>query len=83
MAGISENATIYVAGETQGRDESGAVVTLSAELSDQLLSAVTFASGVPSGAPAANKGPLYINSANHKLYAWDGAVWVPASGFNT
>jgi hypothetical protein len=43
--------------------------------------AVTFGSGAPSGAPT--KGPLYINTANHKLHAWNGSAWVPVSGFNT
>jgi fructose 1,6-bisphosphatase len=84
MAGqVSSDAVMWVAGEASGKDETGATVTISTALADSLLSAVTFAAGVPSGAPADNTGPLYINSANHKLYAWDGSVWVPASGFNT
>jgi len=83
MAGISENAVIWVAGEATGRDESGASVTIATSLQDSLLGAATVAAGVPSGAPAADKGPIYVNSANHKMYVWDSAAWIPVSGFNT
>lgn len=84
MAGqISDSAVIWNAGETYGRDQSGASVTISGALPHPETDDVTFGNGAPTDAPAYNKGPIYVNSANHKLYAWDGSNWIPASGFNT
>lgn len=84
MAGqISDDGVIWVAGETYGKDETGTLVTISGSLPHPTTDDITFASGAPTSAPAFNKGPLYVNSANHKMYAWDGASWIPASGFNT
>lgn len=84
MAGqISDDGVIWVAGEMYGKDEKGASVTISGALPHPETDDITFAAGAPVDAPAYNKGPFYVNSSNHKLYAWDGSVWVPASGFNT
>jgi len=80
MAGISDNAVIWVAGEATGKDENGASAT---PPTDSLRAAVKFASGVPSGAPAADFGPFYVNSANQKLYAWNGTIWTQVSGWNS
>lgn len=81
MAGISDDAVIWVAGEATGKDEHG--VTATSPTTDSLVSAVKFASGAPTGAPAANFGPFYINSANQKLYAWNGTIWTQVSGWNS
>lgn len=81
MAGqISDDAVVWVAGEATGKDELGASAT---PPNDSLRAAVKFASGAPSGAPAANFGPFYVNSATNKLYAWNGSGWITVSGFNT
>jgi len=84
MAGtISDNGVIWVAGETYGKDEQGASVTISGSLPHPEIDDITFAAGVPTDSPAYNKGPFYMDSNNHKIYAWNVDHWVPASGFNT
>lgn len=71
------NSVIWSPGETTGRSAQGVDgVAIPGD-----VVAATFSSGAPSAAPSGS--PIYVNTANHKLYAWDGTVWVPVSGFNT
>jgi len=84
MAGqISDDSVIWVAGEASGKDEHGAVVTVASAVPDELLASITYGAGVPATAPASNKGPFYMDSANHKLYSWNTDHWIQVSGWNS
>lgn len=75
MAG-NENSpsVIWKVGET-GHDVAGQAATVPGPK-------VQAGSGAPSGAPSGGS-PIYINTANNKIYAWTGAAWIAVSGFNT
>lgn len=81
MAGqISDDAVIWVAGDSTGKDEHGLSATLP---SDSLLAGITYGAGAPSSAPASNRGPFYMDNGNHKLYSWNADHWVQVSGWNS
>lgn len=76
MAGTFRQGTKWNVGDTTGKDDSGATVSLPSDLTN-----AGSGSGVPSSAPTGS--PIYINTANNKLYAWTGSAWVAISGANT
>lgn len=75
MAGdLDSDSVIWAVGET-GHAPGGAAADVPGPK-------VQTGAGVPSGAPTGGS-PFYVDTANHKLYAYTGAAWVAVSGANT
>lgn len=73
MAGTFAQGTKWNVGDTTGKDDAGTSVALPTDM--------TSGSGAPSGVP---KGlPVYVDTANHKLYAYVASAWVAISGANS
>lgn len=76
MAGDTDSdSVLWNIGDATGKAPGGASASIPGP-------AVQVGSGVPSGAPTGGS-PLYINTANNKLYAWTGSEWLATSGANT
>lgn len=76
MAGDLDSASVHWnVGDSVGHDDAGQSATIPGP-------AAQAGSGVPSGAPT-GLSPFYVNTDNHKLFAWTGTAWVAISGANT
>lgn len=70
MAGeISNTATFWNVGETQGRSVSWGLVSIP----DNNIGA---GSATPSAAPLDLKPPIYQDTDNDDLFVWTGATWI-------
>ncbi len=69
MTGISAESTIWVAGETTGKDETGASVAVPTPFY------VSTATTAPTAAGDGNGSNIFITS-DDSLYLWNGSAWV-------
>ena len=76
MAGNLNSASVHwQVGDATGHDDAGQSAAIPGASAQS-------GSGDPSGAPS-GLAPFYVDTSNHKLWAWTGSAWVAISGANT